>query len=167
VIQFDSPYKFEVEDFSFGNLNRLILIELFVDGRVASKFLERHIPIWFSELTFVDKAGYDFIHEDGSRYEAKCFTKSGLNYSASKYQGVGREIDINEHTKHASSTNYILCDVVSFPIIRVVFFDGKTLLSRYPTGLIKYAERHRIFCERSNLLDGLSSGDEATAVQQC
>lgn len=151
MIEFDKPYSFTISDFRFGDLPQKILIELFADGRVASKFLERHIPVWFPQLEFVDESGYDFVHEDGSRYEAKCFTKSGLNYSASRYQGVGRTLDLAEHTKHASNTKYILCDVVSFPKLRIVFFEGKTLLTRYPKGLIQYAERHNLFCERSNL----------------
>jgi hypothetical protein len=152
VLEFDRPYSFNIPNFGFGDLPHQTLVELFSDGRVASKFLERQIPIWFPELLFVDKAGYDFVHEDGSLYESKCFTKSGLNYSASKYQGAGREIDLSEHMKHASSISYILCDVVSFPSVRVVFFDGKTLLSRYPKGIVPFSERYAIFHERSSLL---------------
>ena len=151
MIKFDHPYKFSISEFKFGDLERQTLIDLFSDGRVASKFLERHIPIWFSELTFVDGVGYDFVHNDGSRYEAKCFTKSGLNYSASRYQGVGRTLNLEEHTTHASNTNYILCDVVSFPNLRIVFFEGKTLIGRYPKGLIAFPERHNLFCDRPNL----------------
>lgn len=152
-IRFDNPYRFSIQEYKFGDLPKLTLNNLFSDGRVASKFLERQIPIWFPSLTFVDAAGYDFVHHDGSKYEAKCFTKSGVNYSASKYQGSGREIKLEEHKEHAYKTKYILCDVVSFPHITIVFFDGSVLLGRYPNGVIKYARRNELFCERSNLFD--------------
>jgi hypothetical protein len=164
-IEFANPYEFQIQEYRFGDLPQHILKKLFVDGRVVSKFLERHIPIWFKELTFVDKVGYDFIHEDRSHYEAKCFTKSGLNYSASKYQGVGRKIDLKEHAESSKNTNYILCDVVSFPCIRIVFLKGSTLLSRYPTGLIKYDQRTPLFSKQSSLFDRLSCGNEEPTVE--
>lgn len=152
-IKTNSPYVFTISNFAFGDLDRETLISLFTDGRVASKFLERHIPLWFSELKFVDETGYDFVHQDGSKYEAKCFTKQGLNYTASKYLGVGRKLNMTEHREHAKNTKYILCDIVSFPQVRIVFHDGNYMVARYPSGAIRYAERNELFCERSNLFD--------------
>jgi hypothetical protein len=61
-VEFNKIYEFDLAGkVQFGNLPESEVYELFRDGRVASKFLEHHIPKWFPELKFVDQDGYDHI----------------------------------------------------------------------------------------------------------
>jgi hypothetical protein len=117
---------------------------LFTDGRRASGFLELQLEEWFPELTFVDGKGYDHVDPDGVKYDAKCFTKGGSKFCASKYLGVGRSVDIKEHLEHSSKIIYIFCDVVEFPKVRVVFKRGSDL-THYSKGSIPFGDRNVIF----------------------
>ena len=63
----------------FGVLSIETLIEIFKDGRWASTFLERYIPILYPELTWVSgNKDHDHIDSQGNLYDLKCFTKRGL-----------------------------------------------------------------------------------------
>ena len=145
-ICFDETYTKDLHgSVKFGNLSESILYELFRDGRTASRFLERHICVWFPNLKFVDERGHDFIGNDGRKFEMKCFTARGLNYSASKYQGIGRSLDVAEHRATAIQNIYILCDIIDFPNVSVRFIRGEELIGLYPNPKVSYNERHNLF----------------------
>ena len=75
TIEYNRTYEFDLTGkVSFGSLPIELLHTLFTDGRVASKFLEHHLPIWFPELEFVDAQGYDHVRtRDGRRFDLKGF----------------------------------------------------------------------------------------------
>lgn len=147
-IQYDTIYCFDFEDqVQFGDLPKELVHQLFQDGRVASKFLENHIPIWFPELKFVDESGYDHVDvATGLRkWDLKGFTKGGASYVPSNMIGAGRTINITEAHEHANSIDYIFSDVSEFPKVRIQFKQGKEMVTEFPTGKISYKQRSKLF----------------------
>jgi hypothetical protein len=145
-MELDRVYTFECAA-SFGTLPQSVVNALFTDGRHAAGFLERQLEVWFPTLKFMDGRGFDHQDEQGVRYEAKCFTPRGADYSASKFKGAGRRLDLAEHQQTAKSLIYIICDIVDFPQVRVLFKRGETLLAQYPNGKIPLAHRADLFSD--------------------
>jgi len=144
-IQYNHTYNFTVNA-SFGSLPNETINKMFKDGRVASKFLENHLPIWFNDLEFVDATGYDHIRKSNKRkLDAKCFTKGGLTYAPSNMLGGGRKIVSEIAHEHANEIDYIACDVVDFPRIKVRFVAGSDLVTKYPNCKIKPSQRDEFF----------------------
>jgi hypothetical protein len=143
MIQLNQVYNFECPA-AFGTLSQERVNKLFTDGRRASGFLELQLEEWFPELMFVDGKGYDHVDPNGVKYDAKCFTKGGAKFCASKYLGVGRSVDIDEHREHSMKMIYIFCDVVEFPKVRVVFKRGSDL-TQYTKGSIPFGDRNALF----------------------
>jgi hypothetical protein len=145
VYNFDLSEKVQV-----GDIPKNELYELFTDGRVSSKFLERQISIWFPDLEFVDEDGYDHISKSsGIKWDVKGFTKGGATYAPSNMIGKGRKILIEEMHLHANTIGYIFTDIVDFPKIKVVFKDGKDLVTSYPDGRIKFSDRDIFFTTKT------------------
>tara|TARA_Y100000287_G_C14213211_1_gene352037 strand:+ start:88 stop:537 length:450 start_codon:yes stop_codon:yes gene_type:complete len=132
MYEYNKTYDFTVNA-SFGDLPQDLINTMFQDGRVASKFLENHLPYWFTDLEFVDAKGYDHVNRNtGRKLDAKCFTKGGLGYAPSAMVGAGRKIDLHEAHSHADTIDYIACDVVEFPKVRIRFVKGSDLVKNYP-----------------------------------
>lgn len=144
-IEYNHTYEFEVNA-SFGSLPNETINEMFKDGRVASKFLENHLPLWFDDLEFVDAPGYDHVRKSNKRkLDAKCFTKGGLTYAPSNMLGGGRKIVNEVAHQHANEIDYIACDIIDFPRIKVRFVTGSDLVAKYPTCKIKPSQRDEFF----------------------
>lgn len=144
---YNKTYKFEVAA-SFDELPKDVINNMFKDGRVASKFIENILPIWFPELEFVDAKGYDHVNlETGRKLDAKCFTKGGLTFAPSVMIGAGRKIDESAVHEHAETIDYIACDVVDFPQVRIRFVKGSDLVKDYPGKYCKipFKERDKFF----------------------
>lgn len=146
-IEFDKTYEFDLSgQVKFGDLPEQEVYELYKDGRVASKFLEHTVPLWFPELEFVDKRGYDHIDNKEVKYDLKGFTsKSGARYAPSKMIGGNRKIDFAALKEHAEAINYIFSDITEFPKVRVVFKTGEQVLKEFPSGDVKYKQRAQLF----------------------
>tara|TARA_B100000745_G_scaffold199345_1_gene131491 strand:- start:1068 stop:1520 length:453 start_codon:yes stop_codon:yes gene_type:complete len=142
-------YNKEIVGFSFGELPREELIELFKDGRVASKFLEKCVAKWFPEIRNVDQPHYDHIDIEGNKIEQKGFTRNGCKFVPSSMIGKNRHIDLNELAKGIKEHNltYSIVDIVEFPSIKIKFVNGKKLLSEYSSGQINSNQRHEFFAE--------------------
>lgn len=146
-IEFDKIYEF---DFSgrvqFGDLPEEEVYKLYRDGRVASKFLEHTVPLWFPEVKFVDKRGYDHVDKKEVKYDLKGFTtKSGARYAPSKMIGGNRKIDFDALHKHAKTINYIFSDITEFPRVRIIFKTGEQVIKEFPCGEIKFKQRDQLF----------------------
>ena len=138
--EYNTIYKFDLTgQVSFGSLPAEQIYTLFRDGRVASKFLEHHIPVWFPKLKFVDADGYDHVHVDHAeiKLDLKGFTKGGASYVPSSMIGAGRSIDIVEAHLHANTIDYIFSDITCFPKVRIQFKRGTELVEKFPSGRIK------------------------------
>lgn len=145
AIEYNKTYVFEVVA-SFGDLPTETINQMFQDGRVASKFLENHLPLWFPELKFVDAKGHDHVNTiTGQKLDAKCFTKGGLTYAPSVMLGAGRKIIAEEVHKHADEIDYIACDIVNFPKIQIRFVKGRDLVRDYPKCKIAAKDRDVFF----------------------
>lgn len=144
-VEYNKTYEFEVEA-SFGPIPKDTINKMYQDGRVASKFLENVLPIWFPELVFVDAKGHDHVNKiTGRKLDAKCFTKGGLTYAPSVMLGAGRKIVAEEVHKHADEIDYIACDVVEFPLVKIRFVSGKDLVAAYPKCKIPAKDRDSFF----------------------
>lgn len=143
-IELDKVYQFEVK-VNFGDLPIEVINEIYQNGSAASKPLEHLMEQWFPELTYVNQKGYDFIHENGERYEQKCFTKRGAIYRPSNMIGQGRIFCEEVFQKHASELIYILPDIVDFPKVNILFKKGSDLLKSFPSGKISLSKRESLF----------------------
>lgn len=133
-IKFNKVFEFDLTNkVMFGDLTIDELIEVYRDGRQSAPVMERQLVHWFSELTYVNKKGYDHIDKNGNRYDHKSFTSLGLKFAPSAMIGAGRKIDKKIAAKHSMETNYICCDITNFPKVRVVFSTGCELMTRFPT----------------------------------
>ena len=145
-IEFDKTYTFDFTGtVSFGQLPEAVICEMFKDGRLASHFLERQLEVWFPELTFVNAKGHDHLDEQGVKYDQKCFTKGGLKFMPSTMIGAGRSLNEEVAQEHANEINYIACDIVDFPVVRVVFKTGADLVKDYPKCAIPFKDRQKVF----------------------
>jgi hypothetical protein len=147
MLEYNKVYEFDLAGkVKFGDLPTELIHEMFKDGRVASKFMEHHLPIWFPELEFVDAKGYDHVRTtDGRRFDLKSFTKGGTTYAPSVMVGAGREIDEQKLHAHAETIDYVLSDITEFPRVRIKCIPGRDLVRDYPAGHISVAKKQLIF----------------------
>lgn len=149
-IEMNKVYNFTINEFSFGDISAEELIENFKDGRCCSWFMEPQLSKWFPELTRV-KGNKDHDHKDanGVLYDAKNFTRNGLQFAPSSQYGAGRKF--NESIAHAKANKlvYICCDIIDFPKIRVKFVEGSELIKQYPKCKIYKNQREEFFkCQK-------------------
>jgi len=148
-IAFDQTYTFDLSGtFSFGNLSTDMLIDIYKDGRVASHLLERQLVFWFPELRHI-KGCEDHDHvnrlDENIQYDAKNFTAGGCKFLPSSMIGTGRTFDEERFIYKTQKMNYIICDIVDFPKINVVFKKGSELSEKYPNGCISKSKRKEFF----------------------
>lgn len=147
AFNYDDVYTFDLTGtVSFGLFDEQFVYELFKDGRVASKFLEHHLPLWFPELEFVDARGYDHVHlDDGRQFDLKGFTMRGASYAPSAMKGTNRKLDIAEAHAHAKAIDYVFSDISSFPVVRITFKRGVDMIKQFPSTKITYKQKDQLF----------------------
>lgn len=149
-IKYNKVYNFDLsKTYSFGSLPEIALNEIFKDGRVASHLLEPQLESWFPELKHIKGCkGYDHIHRRDNRlFDAKNFTGRGCKFKPSYMIGSQRKFIKEEFIKKTEGMSYIICDIVDFPKVRVVFKEGSQLAQQYPNGIISLSKRNEIFNE--------------------
>ena len=123
--------------------------DLMVDGRFASHILERQIPKWWPSLVHIKGCkAFDHIDEGlgGIQFDAKNLTKNGCKYMPSNMIGEGRTFDKETFHEKAKNMNYIICDIIDYPKVRLIFKSGPDLLERFPRGIIsKTTGREELF----------------------
>ena len=146
-VKLNKTYEFDLTDtMSFGDIKQERLYEFFKDGRNASFMLEEQLIHWFPELTRVEgNKDHDHISEDGVKYDAKNFTKGGLNFMPSNQIGAGRKFDSVIAYEKANKLVYICCDIVDFPKVRVIFKSGKDLVKDFPNCKVSKTNREVLF----------------------
>ena len=146
-VELNKTYDFDLTDtMSFGDIKQERLYEFFKDGRNASFMLEEQLIHWFPELTRVEgNKDHDHISEDGVKYDAKNFTKGGLNFMPSNQIGAGRKFDSVIAYEKANKLVYICCDIVDFPKVRVIFKSGKDLVKDFPKCRVTKTNREVLF----------------------
>jgi len=145
-IELNKTYEFEIANFSFGDLTSAELVEVFMDGRFASPFLERQLAKWFPDLKHVTgNKPHDHVDSSGTLYDAKNFTKNGLKFMPSNQLGQGRKFEAKVAHEKAEKLVYISCDIVDFPKLRVRFTAGTKLVKEYPDCKIPLKEREAYY----------------------
>lgn len=146
-VEYNRTFEFDLTGrVQFGDLPIDLIHTLFTDGRVASKFLEHHLPVWFPELKFVDAHGYDHVRtHDGRKFDLKGFTPRGACYAPSEMLGKGRKITVEAVHAHARDIDYVFSDITEFPKVRIVFKTGQAMIEQFPTTKIKKTERTKLF----------------------
>ena len=146
-LELNKTYEYDLTNtMSFGDIKQERLYEFFKDGRNASFMLEEQLTHWFPELTRVEgNKDHDHISENGVKYDAKNFTKHGLNFMPSNQIGAGRKFDSVVAYQKANKLVYICCDIVDFPKVKVVFKDGKDLVKSYPSCKVSKNKRELLF----------------------
>ena len=146
-VELNKTYDFDLTDtMSFGDIKQERLYEFFKDGRNASFMLEEQLIHWFPELTRVEgNKDHDHISEDGVKYDAKNFTKGGLNFMPSNQIGAGREYDEVIAYEKANKLVYLCCDIVDFPKVRVIALSGDECIKRFPKGKVSKNDRELLF----------------------
>ena len=131
---------------SFGDIKQERLYEFFKDGRNASFMLEEQLIHWFPELTRVEgNKDHDHVGNNGVKYDAKNFTKYGLNFMPSNQIGAGRKFDSVIAYEKSNKLIYICCDIVDFPMVRVIFKRGKDLVKDFPSCSVPKKHREVLF----------------------
>jgi len=146
MFEFNKVYNHDLTGtYTFGDLDEESLTEIFKDGRVASHLLERQLTKWYPSLTHVKGCkDHDHVDEFHFKYDAKNFTKSGgCKFLPSKMIGTGRKFDEKDFKEKTSNMRYIICDIVDFPKVRVLFKRGSELVQKYPNGKISKAKKSR------------------------
>ena len=117
-------------DVQFGDIPLDILYDIFKDGRITSELLSHTFVRRFDGLTYVDKQGYDFLHDVFGMIEQKQVTKSGLKFAPSRMIGVGRKVTYDDVVDHIvdNDLQFLLADITSFPIVTSMLIPGLTLL---------------------------------------
>ncbi len=146
-LELNKTYEYDLTGtMSFGDIKQERLYEFFKDGRNASFMLEEQLTHWFPELTRVEgNKDHDHISENGVKYDAKNFTKHGLNFMPSNQIGAGRKFDSVVAYQKANKLVYICCDIVDFPKVKVIFKDGKDLVKSYPNCKVSKNKRELLF----------------------
>lgn len=136
LLQTKKIYTFDFTDkLQFGDLSQSVLNRLFADGRYCSEPLSHTFHNFFTNLTYVDRKGYDFEHPDFRFIEQKQITKRGLKFCPSSMLGTGRTIEpdvVRDHI-HEFDLHYLLPCIVDFPVVRVVLLSGLELLDKCTT----------------------------------
>ena len=146
MFEFNKVYYHDLSGtYTFGDLSEETLTEIFEDGRVASHLLERQLTKWYPFLTHVKGCkDHDHIDESLCKYDAKNFTKSGgCKFLPSSMIGTGRKFNEKEFKEKTTNMRYIICDIVDFPKVRVLFKKGFELAQKYPNGKITKAKKSR------------------------
>jgi hypothetical protein len=141
-ITLNKTYNFTIQNFSFGNLSKDEMIDVLVDGRFNSPFMERQLTKWFPQLKHITgNKDHDHVDGEGNLYDAKNFTKNGLKFKPSNQLGQGRSFNKEVAHEKANKLIYICCDIIDFPKVKVKFIDGGDLVKRYP--LCEVPKSHR------------------------
>ena len=145
-IDYNIVYEFDLTGkVTFWDLPLEEVHELFRDGRTASRFLERKVPHLFADFKYVDEKGYDWLRKLIEKVEGKCVTKRGCTFAPSSMVGSNRKIEPEKVKQHIEETNldYILMDIVEFPVVRMRFVKGIELISTHPKCKISEAKKWR------------------------
>jgi hypothetical protein len=145
-IELNKTYHFTIKNYSFGDLSTEAMNEICQDGRVASHLLEPQLVHWFPELIHIKGCkDHDHIGASGQKYDAKNFTKNGMQFKPSNQIGTGRQFNYTAMAEKAEDMIYIACDIVDFPEVRVIFKKGRDLVEQYPKGEVPKSKRGVLF----------------------
>jgi hypothetical protein len=146
-IELNKTFTHTIEDFSFGNLSKEYITEIFKDGRPFSYFIEKWLEQNYPLKHITGCKSYDFVDMNNNDilYDEKTFTRQGCNFCPSNMLGQGRKF--NEEVFIEKSNKLIFCIVsnINFPEIKIKFMKGSDLIKLYPKGKISLKEHIKFF----------------------
>lgn len=150
-IEIDKVYTRKLINLSFCDLSSDEVIEVLSDGRFAAPFIERQLTKWFPHLIYVKgNKDHDHIDDQGNLYDAKNFTKGGLNFMPSNMIGAGRSLDKNIALEKANKLIYICVDITNLPNIQIIFKKGSEMAQKYKSFKVPFKKREELFITNVN-----------------
>ena len=141
----NKTYTHIIENFSFGNLSKQVLIKFYKDGRHFAPVIELYLQEMFPIIHKEGCASYDFTDDSNNKYDEKTFTKGGCKFMPSSMIGTGRKFDKVKFDKSANKLIYIIVSNINFPEIKIKFVRGKDLIIDYPNGKIPLGKFYEFF----------------------
>jgi len=137
-IQYNKTFLHMIEDFSFGNLPKEEIIDIFKDGRAFSHFIEPWLAINYPLIHIKGCKKYDHtdINDENIKYDQKTFTARGCKFMPSNMIGEGRTFNKDIFEEKAKKLIYIIVSNIHFPEIKIKFVKGSDLIVDYPSGII-------------------------------
>jgi hypothetical protein len=147
TIKYNTTFIHLLEEFSFGNLPKTTIIEIFKDGRAFSHFIEPWLANNYPLLHVKGCKKYDHIDitDENIKYDQKTFTSRGCKFMPSNMIGEGRVFNKEVFEEKAKTLVYIIVSNIHFPEIKVKFVRGVDLIVDYPTGVIPSKEFNKFF----------------------
>ena len=93
---------------------------------------------------------HDHIDNDGNLYDAKNFTKGGLNFMPSNQIGAGRKLNKEIAIEKANKLIYICVDITQLPTLQIIFVKGNKLAEKYNNFKIPFKKREELFTSISD-----------------
>lgn len=145
-IEIDKVYEKTLHNLSFADLNQDEIIEILSDGRYSAPLLEIQLCKWFPSLTHVKgNKDHDHIDQHGNIYDAKNFTKGGMNFMPSNQIGSGRKLNPEIAIEKSNKLIYICVDITQLPNIKIIFKNGKELAANYKKFKVPFNKKDELF----------------------
>ena len=146
-ITYNTTYTHIIEDFSFGNVPKSIIMDTYKDGRPFSHFIEPWLAINYPLYHIKGCKKYDHvdINDENIKYDQKTFTKLGCKFMPSNMIGDGRSFNKEIFEEKAKQLIYIIVSNINFPEIKIRFVKGIDIIVDYPDGKIPLKDFDKFF----------------------
>ena len=146
-ITYNTTYTHIIEDFSFGNVPKSIIMDTYKDGRPFSHFIEPWLAINYPLYHIKGCKKYDHvdINDENIKYDQKTFTKLGCKFMPSNMIGEGRSFNKEIFEEKAKQLIYIIISNINFPEIKIKFVRGIDIIVDYPDGKIPLKDFDKFF----------------------
>lgn len=146
-VQLNKTFTHIIKDYSFGNLSKKTMCELYKDGRAFSYFIEPWLAKHYPLIHVKKNKDHDFIDKNNPNilYDEKTFTHNGCKFCPSNMIGQGRIIDKKIFKKKTKKLIFCIVSNIEFPKIKLKFVRGKDLLSKYPNINIPISKMNEFF----------------------
>ena len=146
-IELNKTFTHKIENFSFGNLSKEYITEIFKDGRPFSYFIEKWLEQNYPLKHITGCKSYDFvdINNNDILYDEKTFTNKGCNFCPSNMLGQGRKFDEGVFIEKSNKLIFCIVSNINFPEIKIKFMKGSDLIKSYPKGKIHLKEHVKFF----------------------
>ena len=146
-ITYNTTYTHTLEEFSFDNVPKSMIIETYKDGRAFSHFIEPWLAINYPLIHIKGCKKHDHvdINNENIKYDQKTFTKLGCKFMPSNMIGEGRTFNKEIFEEKAQKLIYIIISNINFPEIKIKFVRGIDLIIDYPNGKIPLKDFDKFF----------------------
>ena len=146
-IKYNTTFTHILENFSFGNIPKSIIIDTYKDGRAFSHFIEPWLAVNYPliHIKGCKKHDHTDVNDENVKYDQKTFTKRGCKFMPSNMIGEGRTFNKEIFEEKAKKLIYIIVSNIYFPEIKIKFVRGVELIADYPNGVIPLKDFNKFF----------------------